>query len=128
MKSQGLFVIVIAVLLFVFSLGNFILLLYLRGKTREVDAVIMDVKYAINETSKKNNSKWARVSFPLDDTMRTPTGRIQVPMAARVGDKIKVRYYKDNPDLLVFVSWKKCIVAFALGMLLLISYYIKMIP
>ncbi|WP_102400791.1 hypothetical protein [Haloimpatiens massiliensis] len=80
-------------------------------------ATIIDTKTIVPETMKKNNSKWATVSFRVNRKEYVPSNRIQVSMNASVGDQIKIAYYKENPSELFTSSLKKASIFFMIGVL-----------
>lgn len=58
---------------------------------------VMSVTTAIPETSKKNNSKWAVVSYCVNGKRYLSEKRVQVPLHCRVGSQVKIYYHKNDP-------------------------------
>lgn len=89
-------------------------------------AVIIDTKTVVAETMEKNNSRWAIVRFRVGGKEYISSSRIQVPMYARVGDEIKITYYKDNPSKLFTASLKKAGIFFIIGIVCMaIMFYLR---
>lgn len=89
-------------------------------------ATIIDTTTVAPEAMKKNNSRWATVSFNVDGKEYISSNRIQVSMNAYVGDQIKITYYKDNPSELFTPSLKKAGIFLGIGVLcMVIMFYIK---
>lgn len=89
-------------------------------------ATIIDTNTALPETMKKNNSRWARVSFRVDGRDYISSSRIQVSMNDSIGDQIKIAYYKDNPSDLFTPNLKKAGISFVIGILCTaIMFYLK---
>lgn len=89
-------------------------------------ATIIDTTTVAPESMKKNNSRWATVSFSVDGKGYISSNRIQVSMNASIGDEIKIAYYKDNPSELFTPSLKKSVIFLGIGVLcMVIMFYIK---
>lgn len=56
------------------------------------------------ETAKARNSKWAKVSYKVNDKNFTSKNRVQVPMTAQVSSSITVRYDIKQPERLYSFS------------------------
>ncbi|WMJ79108.1 hypothetical protein RBU49_09405 [Clostridium sp. MB40-C1] len=97
-----------------------------KDKISYTIATIIDTNTLAPETMKKNNSKWAIVSFRVEGKEYVSSNRIQVPMNASIGDQIKIAYYKDNPRELFTPSLKKSGIFFVIGILcIVLMVYIK---
>ncbi|MBF1183326.1 MAG: hypothetical protein HXL95_03715 [[Eubacterium] sulci] len=65
--------------------------------SRQIVGDIVNVNTAVPETMKKNNSKWAVVRIKIDNK-EYYSNLIQVPMEMNIGDRIEVKYDKNNPS------------------------------
>lgn len=63
-----------------------------------VNSLVEEVYTVIPETQSKLNSKFAIVSFELDNQKYLSKNRIQVPLNCQIGDTIKVKYNLDDPS------------------------------
>lgn len=94
----------LAVLCAVYAAEQLIRLLRGRANTAVVRAVVMSVSCAMPERVRRNNSKWALVSYKVDGIAYCPPERVQVPMTAMVGSRVTVRYYLDDPGRIAAFS------------------------
>ncbi|MBS6953083.1 MAG: hypothetical protein KH230_07595 [Enterocloster asparagiformis] len=97
----------LAVLCAVYAAEQLIRLLRGRANTAAVRAVVMSVSCALPERVRRNNSKWALVSYKVDGIFYSPPERVQVPMTAMVGSRVTVRYYLDDPGRIAAFSWSR---------------------
>ena len=97
-----------------------ILLLRHRSHTADVQAVVMSVSSALPERVKRNNSKWAQVSYQVDGITYRPLERVQVPMAAVVGSRVTVHYRLDDPGRIAVFSRTRLAASAILAVVLLI--------
>lgn len=95
-------------------------IIFMSGKTEKTKATIVETKYANSNGTMFRNSNWALVSYVIGNKELISEHRIQVPMNAKVGDVVEIRYYKDSPERLAFFSIKK----FAIGLIVMIIFVI----
>ena len=65
---------------------------------KDVLATIEETETIAPEVMKINNSKYAVVSFVIDNKKYVSENSIQIPIRYQVGDKIKVKYEVENPN------------------------------
>lgn len=101
--------IIIAVIL-IFILWQSIQIIFMTNRTKETQATIVETKFANSNGTKFRNSNWALVSYKVGINIVVSKNRVQVPMNARVGEKIQVRYYKNVPERIATFSLNKLII------------------
>lgn len=99
----------------IYSAYQFISLILNRRLINYTSATIIDTTTVLPETQKVSNARLATVSFTANGMNFIPPEKIQVAFNASVGDKIKIAYYKDNPDKLFTPTLKKAAIFFAVG-------------
>lgn len=115
------FMIMVAILTLLYSIYQFTMFIVNKNKTTYTDGTIVKLNTAVPETMKKNNSKWAIVSYKVGGKEIISKNKIQVSMNSNLGDKLKVSYYNNNPSKLFTVTLKKAII---FSMISLISFII----
>lgn len=97
-----------------------------RNLINYTTAIIIDTTTIVPETMKTTNSKLATVSFEVDEKEYTSSNRVEVSMNSSIGDKIKIAYYKNNPNQLFTSTMKKATIFFIIGIFsIAIMLYIK---
>jgi endo-beta-N-acetylglucosaminidase D len=97
-----------------------------KNKIDYTDGTIVGANTAVPETMKKNNSKWAIVSYKVDGKMITSENKIQVSMNSKVGDKVKIAYLINNPEKLFTATFKKAFISFIIALIsFIVAHYIK---
>ena len=81
------------------------------NKTAETVGTIISFKTINPENSKFRNSKWATVSYKVNERTYQSQNCIQVPMASQIGTTITVRYDTQNPEKLYSFSILRIIVS-----------------
>lgn len=82
-----------------------------RKKTEKVSALIIGVSSAMPETVRRNNSKWADVSYQLGGKTWHASRKVQVPMSAAVGSRVWIRCFRDEPQKVAVFSGLRLAVA-----------------
>lgn len=118
-----LYMIVLVCIIFIIIEG--ISLIRMKGKTAVTIGTIIDIKTVVPESMKKNNSKWAIISYNVNGKHYTSSNRVQVPMSLVVGNQIKVHYCIDQPTILYNRSFAKLVIAFIVAVMCMIIGYIK---
>ncbi len=122
--SSSYFMILVGISALIFSVYQLIIFMINKNKIEYTDGTIVEVNTAVPETMKKNNSKWAIVSYKVDGKMITSKNRIQVSMNSKVGDKVKVAYLINNPEKLFTTTLKKASISFIIA---IISFIVAII-
>lgn len=110
-----IFLYIIAILAFGFSLVNFIQFLMKRGQTAQAVGTIISIKNTNPQNTKYRNSKWATFSYKVKGKTYQSQNRIQVPMASQVGATISVRYDINHPEKLYSFSVSRIVVSFLIA-------------
>lgn len=110
-----IFLYIIAILAFGFSLVNFIQFLMKRGQTAQAVGTIISIKNTNPQNTKYRNSKWATFSYKAKGKTYQSQNRIQVPMASQVGTTISVRYDINHPEKLYSFSVSRIVVSFLIA-------------
>lgn len=111
MDKNIYFINIIIVVVLIFVLWQGIQIIFMASRTKETQATIVDTKFATSNGTKFRNSNWALVSYKVGINTVISKNRIQVPMNAKVRDKIQVKYYKNSPENIATFSIKKFIIA-----------------
>lgn len=106
---------IIAILAFGFGLVNFIQFLMKRGQTAQTVGTIISIKNTNPQNTKYRNSKWATVSYTVNEKAYQSQNRIQVPISAQVGTTIPVCYDIDHPEKLYRFSVTRIVVSFLIA-------------
>ena len=110
--------IIIVLLKFVIFQG--LQIVFFSKKTKEVNATIVETIFANANGTKFRNSKWALVSYKVGDNTVISKNRIQVPMEAKRGQKIKIRYYRNSPEIIATFSIKKFLIGIFIGIIFIV--------
>lgn len=92
----------IGVLALTYSIYQLAIFMINKDNIEHTYGVIVETDTAVPETMKKNNSKWATIYYEVDGKMITSENKVQVLMNNKVGDKIKIAYFINNP-----INWTK---------------------
>lgn len=112
MRNDVLFINVIIVITFLYSLIQVIQLIFMGSRVEETDAEIIKTRYANKNGTNFRNSQWAVVAYKADGRNIVSDNTLQVSLYAKEGDMVKVKYYKNNPQRLAVFSVKRCVTAF----------------
>ena len=119
MEKEIMFLYGTAFLSFAFAAVNGVLFWWKCGRTGKTTATVVSYKTVSAESMKRLNSKWAQVSYKVNQKVYNPTQRIQVPMTAVIGSKITVRYDREQPRKLYCFSVKRIVAGGAIGIICL---------
>lgn len=92
MSNEAIFLYVLSIAAVCFGLVNIVQFLLKYNKTAQTVGTIISIKTLNPETAKARNSKWATVSYKVNDKIYQSQNRIQVPMTSQIGSTVKVRY------------------------------------
>lgn len=106
MNRNIVFINLIIIVIFIFVIFQGLQIVLFSKKTKEVNATIVETIFANANGTKFRNSKWALVSYKVGDNTVISKNRIQVPMEAKRGQKIKIRYYRNSPEIIATFSIK----------------------
>ena len=112
MNNEVIFLYVVSIAAICFGLVNVVQFLLKRNKTAQTVGTIISVKTLNPETAKTRNSKWATVSYKVNDKIYQSQNRIQVPMTSQIGSTVRVRYDKSTPEKLYSFSIIRIIMSF----------------
>ena len=112
MNNEVIFLYVVSIAAICFGLVNVVQFLLKRNKTAQTVGTIISVKTLNPETAKTRNSKWATVSYKVNDKIYQSLNRIQVPMTSQIGSIVRVRYDKSTPEKLYSFSIIRIIMSF----------------
>lgn len=124
-ERDVIFLYFIALICIIFILIEGISLIRMKGKTAETIGIITDIKTALPESVKRNNSKWAIISYNVDGKIYMSSNRIQVPMSSEVGNKVKVCYCINQPAKIYSRSLTRLAIAFIVAIVCVIVANIK---
>ena len=110
MERERMVCLTLAALCAVYGIYQMILLLRHRSHTADVQAVVMSVSSALPERVKRNNSKWAQVSYQVDGITYRPL----------VGSHVTVHYRLDDPGRIAVFSRTRLAASAILAVVLLI--------
>lgn len=96
-----------------------------KNRMVSVTGTVVSIVTALPETSKARNSKWAIVSYKVNGKRYTSCNRIQVPMTAQVGSKVKICYDKDAPEKLFSFSVKWIVVSLLIAAVCVIAIVVQ---
>ena len=111
MENETIILYVIVVLSLLFASFNGVCMFIKRGKTSQTMGTIVSITSPSPETAKVRNSKWAKVTYRVNDKIYISLNRVQVPMTSQVGSLIKIRYDTTQPEQLYSYSLLKILVA-----------------
>ncbi len=111
---------VIIIVIFIFVIFQGIQIVFLSNRTEETNATIVETKFANANGTKFRNSNWAVVSYKVGDNIIVSKNRIQVPMDAKSGQKIMIRYYKNSPEIIATFSIKKFVIGILVGIVFIV--------
>ena len=112
MNNEVIFLYVVSIAAICFGLVNVVQFLLKRNKTAQTVGTIISVKTLNPETAKTRNSKWATISYKVNDKIYQSQNRIQVPMTSQIGSTVRVRYDKSTPEKLYSFSIIRIIMSF----------------
>ena len=112
MNNEVIFLYAVSIAAICFGLVNVVQFLLKRNKTAQTVGTIISVKTLNPETAKTRNSKWATVSYKVNDKIYQSQNRIQVPMTSQIGSTVRVRYDKSTPEKLYSFSVIRIIMSF----------------
>ncbi len=115
MSNEAIFLYVIGIAAICFGVVNIVQFLLKHNKTEQTVGTIISVKTLNPETAQTRNSKWAIVSYKVNNKIYHSQNRIQVPMSSQIGSTVKVRYDKFTPEKLYSFSVLRIIVSFIIG-------------
>ena len=110
----------IIIVIFIFVIFQGLQIVLFSKKTKEVNATIVETIFANANGTKFRNSKWALVSYKVGDNTVISKNRIQVPMEAKRGQKIKIRYYRNSPEIIATFSIKKFLIGIFIGIIFIV--------
>lgn len=90
----------------------------LRNNTDYTIGEVVSIWQPNPEAVKKGNSKWAYFSYYVDGKKYLSKNRIQVSMSTKIGEKIKIKYDKRNPEKLYSFSVKRGFILLAVSLVL----------
>lgn len=115
MDKDGLFLAAVAVLAVLFAVYNLVCTARNRRRAVYVTGTVVAVRTAIPETMRKNNSKWAAVSYRINGRSYISGTYVQVPMACQIGSRVRVCCNKENPEELYVFSFRRAGISFAVA-------------
>ena len=120
MNRNIVFINLIIIVIFIFVIFQGLQIVLFSKKTKEVNATIVETIFANANGTKFRNSKWALVSYKVGDNTVISKNRIQVPMEAKRGQKIKIRYYRNSPEIIATFSIKKFLIGIFIGIIFIV--------
>ena len=120
MNRNIVFINLIFIVIFIFVIFQGLQIVLFSKKTKEVNATIVETIFANANGTKFRNSKWALVSYKVGDNTVISKNRIQVPMEAKRGQKIKIRYYRNSPEIIATFSIKKFLIGIFIGIIFIV--------
>ena len=120
MNRNIVFINLIIIVIFIFVIFQGLQIVLFSKKTKEVNATIVETIFANANGTKFRNSKWALVSYKVGDNTVISKNRIQVPMEAKRGQKIKIRYYRNSPGIIATFSIKKFLIGIFIGIIFIV--------
>ncbi|GAB6110138.1 DUF3592 domain-containing protein [Fusibacter bizertensis] len=111
MEYEVVFLYIIAVCCAIFAIFNAVALALAHGKIAKTMGTIVQIQTAVPDTMKKNNSKWATVSYQVGERTYVSQNRVQVSMSSKVGEQVLVRYDINQPSKLYSYSISKILIA-----------------
>ena len=116
-----MFLYLIAAASLIFSAYNGFCYILKQNKTAQTTGTIISITSPNPETAKARNSKWAKVSYKVNDRKYTSQNRVQVPMTAQVGSLVKVRYDMKQPERLYSFSLVRSVVGFCISAICIVA-------
>lgn len=120
MNRNIVFINLIIIVIFIFVIFQGLQIVLFSKKTKEVNATIVETIFANANGTKFRNSKWALVSYKVGDNTVISKNRIQVPMEAKRGQKIKIRYYRNSSEIIATFSIKKFLIGIFIGIIFIV--------
>ena len=120
MNRNIVFINLIIIVIFIFVIFQGLQIVLFSKKTKGVNATIVETIFANANGTKFRNSKWALVSYKVGDNTVISKNRIQVPMEAKRGQKIKIRYYRNSPEIIATFSIKKFLIGIFIGIIFIV--------
>lgn len=124
-KKDVIFLYFIALVCIIFIIIEGVSLIRMKRKTAETIGIITDIKTALPESVKRNNSKWAIIRYNADGKIYTSSNRIQVPMSSEVGNQVKVCYCINQPAKIYSRSLTRLAIAFIVAIVCVIVAHVK---
>ena len=123
--SSKLFFVIAGLLVLLYAIYQLAIVIINKNKIKHIDGIIVKVRTAVPETMKKHNSKWAIVSYEVDGKTITSRNEIQVSMYDKIGDRIQIAYFINNPEKLFTATLEKSFIFFLAAVILLVVGIIK---
>lgn len=111
MDRDTIFLYIIAGIALCFVLVNCIQFLLKRNRTTQTVGTITSIKMSNPANSKFRNSKWATVSYKVQEKTYQSQNRIQVSMASQIGTTVALRYDTRKPEKLYSFSVLRIVVS-----------------
>ena len=121
MDQEAVFLLVLAGAAALFALADGIGLLLKRKRTAWTTGVITAAYTPTAKAANGRNSKWAEVVYTVDRRSYTSRHRVQVPLSARVGDAVRVRYDTRKPEKIYPFSAKRVLIFTAIAAVCLLA-------
>ena len=115
MKNDTIFLYLIAAVSFLFALYNAFALQAKRNTIAKTVGTINSITLPNPETAKTRNSKWAKITYCVNEKKYVSENRVQVPMTAQLGETVTVRYDLERPEKLYSFSLKRVLVSLLLA-------------
>jgi hypothetical protein len=96
----------ISAALILFAISYSISLFFAERKVKKTMGTIVNTSYAVAETMRVYNSKWANMSYTVNGRGYISENRMQVPMNAEIGEQFPLKYYVEQPARLYTRSAK----------------------
>lgn len=106
MAKEIILLYTISAMLILFAIAYSISLIFTERKVEKATGTIVNTSYAVAETMRIYNSKWASMSYWVNGRGYISENRIQVPMDAEIGDQFPLKYYVEQPARLYTRSAK----------------------
>lgn len=123
--SSKLFFIIAGWLVLLYAIYQLTIVTINKNKIKHINGIIIKVRTAVPETVKKHNSKWATISYEVDGKTIISRNEIQVSMYDKIGDRIQIAYFINNPEKLFTATLEKSFIFFLAAVILLVVGIIK---
>lgn len=114
-----------ALMCFAFSITEILQILKYRGKTKTVEATIIDEELTLPNQSIVRNSKRVLLEYDHDGRRIISKKPITVSMGQTIGDQINIKYIIDEPEVVVTSNLNRLLVALSVGTLLFVIGYLS---
>lgn len=115
-----IFINIVIAVVFIFVIFQGLQIIFLSKKTEEVQGIIVETIFANANGTKFRNSNWALVSYKVGNSTIISQNRVQVPMEAKKGQRIKIRYYRNSPEVIATFSMKKLGIGILVGVIFIV--------